>query len=79
MGRAPHLPEKGRKMRLGPYGYRHLLARTLSIVAIVNAIILIRMWYFYLTWQIVFGITVMELLAMFLNVQFWWIHRDKIS
>jgi len=37
------------------------------------------MWYFYLTWQIVFGITVMELLAMFLNVQFWWSHRDKIS
>jgi hypothetical protein len=64
-------------MKLGPYGYRHLLARTLAIVAIVNAVMLIRMWYFYLTWQIILGITVTELLAMFLNVQFWWSHREK--
>ena len=59
------------------YGYSHLMARTLLVVLLTNAVV-----FYHLinnpkavTWSFALSVTAIELLAMFLNVEFWWRYR----
>ena len=61
-------------MRLRKNAYSHLIARTLLIVLLTNAI----MFYHMIidpkdvSWAFAALVTAVELLVMFINVTYWW-------